>query len=78
MDDRFLEKLLRVSKSLKKLSLAGVNQKRLYKYYVQFQCNLSEDMLEVRTSWYVECLLPNAKMLTTLEKPVKYEWFCSF
>ena len=67
VDDRFLVKLLRTSKSLKKLSLTGVNKKRLYEYYLQLQCNHSEDMLQVRTSWYIECILPNAKMLTTLD-----------
>ena len=67
VDDRFLVKLLRTSKSLKKLSLTGVNQKRFYEYYEQSQCNHSADMLQVRTSWYIECLLPNAKMLTTLD-----------
>ena len=67
VDDKFIVKLLRSSKSLKKLSLAGVNHKHFYEYYEESQCYHAYEMLEVRTSWYLECLIPNAKMLTTLD-----------
>ena len=67
VDDTFLVKLLRSSKSLKKLSLSGVNHKHFYECYEQSECNHVVSMLAVRTSWYLECLFPNAKMLTTLD-----------
>ena len=67
VNDKFIVKLLRSSKSLGKLSLAGVNHKHFYEYYEQKKCNHDLNMLEVRTSWYLECLIPNAKMLTTLD-----------
>ena len=67
VNDKFIVKLLRSSKSLEKLSLAGVNRKHFYEYYEQKECNHDLSMLEVRTSWYLECLFPNAKMLTTLD-----------
>ena len=35
VDDQFLVKLLRSSKSIEKLSLGGVNLKNFYEYYVQ-------------------------------------------
>ena len=73
VDDQFLVKLLRSSKSLEKLSLTGVNQKHLYEHYTdQWDCDHDLDMLEVRISWYIECLLPNAKMITTLD--LKTDW----
>ena len=35
--------------------------------------NIDSLMLEVRTSWYIECLLPNVKMLTSLDlKGIQY------
>ena len=68
VDDKFLVKLLRSSKSLEKLSLSGVNYKHFYEMYEQaeldggtWDCNHDVSMLEVRTSWYLECLFPNAK-----------------
>ena len=74
VDDKFLVKLLRSSKSLEKLSLSGVNYKHFYEMYEQAEldgktcdCNHDVSMLNVRTSWYLECLIPNAKMLTTLD-----------
>ena len=62
VDDRFLVRLLRSSKSLEKLSLTGVNTKYFIGKHEQKYL-----VLEYATSWYVECLLPNAKMLTTLD-----------
>ena len=74
VEDKFLVKLLRSSKSLEKLSLSGVNYKHFYEMYEQAEldggtcdCDHHVNMLEVRTSWYLECLFPNAKMLTTLD-----------
>ena len=89
VDDKFLVKLLRSSKSLEKLSLTGVNLKHFYNFYEQWKCNhsltdnslanIDSLMLEVRTSWYIECLLPNAKMLTSLDlKGTKYPQIHSF
>ena len=86
MEDTFLVKLLRSSKSLEKLSLTGVNQKHFYEgneivYHDQPVYNLvnnhSAHMLEYATSWYLECLLPNAKMLTTLDLSRKQKADCS-
>ena len=67
VNDKFLVKLLRSSKSIEKLSLGGVNLKNFYEYYDQGKCGHDVNMLEVRTSWYLECVIPNAKMLTTLD-----------
>ena len=74
VEDKFLVKLLRSSKSLEKMSLSGVNYKHTYEMYDQEEldggtcdCNHNVNMLEVRTSWYLECLFPNAKKLTTLD-----------
>ena len=89
VDDKFLVKLLRSSKSLEKLSLTGVNVKHFYEMYEQYKCNhslhfsslgnIDSMMLEVRTSWYIECLLPNAKMLTSLDlKGTRYPQIHSF
>ena len=75
IDDQFLAKLLRSSKSLEKLSLAGVNTSD--QYYRQSDWNHSKDMLQVRTTWYLECVLPNAKMLTTLDLRRKSKKDCS-
>ena len=67
VEDKFLVKLLRSSKSLEKLSLSGVNYQHFYEMYDQSNCDHNVSMLNVRTSWYLECLIPNAKMLTTLD-----------
>ena len=77
VDDTFLVKLLRSSKSLEKLSLPGLNQKHTYEYYSEFRrpwkTNLGVNMgmgnlgLRLRTFCYMKCLFPNAKMLTTLD-----------
>ena len=84
VDDKFLVKLLRSSKSLEKLSLSGVNYKHFYEMYEQAEldggtcdCNHDVSMLNVRTSWYLECLIPNAKMLTTLDLSSSSK-FCPF
>ena len=84
VDDKFLVKLLRSSKSLEKLSLSGVNYKHFYEMYEQAEldgktcdCNHDVNMLNVRTSWYLECLIPNAKMLTTLDLSSSSK-FCPF
>ena len=66
VEDKFLVKLLRSSVCLEKISLRDVNPK-----HIKF-CNLkqSEDYrlaVNLRRSWYIECLLPNAKLLTTLD-----------
>ena len=73
IDDQFLAKLLRSSKSLEKLSLAGMNTSD--QYYKQSDWNHS--MLQLRTTWYLECVLPNAKMLTTLDLRRKSKKDCS-
>ena len=63
VEDTFLVKLLRSSVCLQKISLREVNQKDIEFHHldqVQF-------LVLARRSWYVECLLPNAKMLTSLD-----------
>ena len=71
VSDKFLVRLLRSSVSLEKISLTGVNQKHLYVDYApdyeEKNSRHDELMLEVRRSWYIESLLPNAKMLTSLD-----------
>ena len=66
VEDKFLVKLLRSSVCLEKISLSDVNPK-----HIMF-CNLkqSEDYrlaVNLRRSWYIECLLPNTKLITTLD-----------
>ena len=74
VDDRFLVRLLRSSVSLEKISLTGVNYEHLYGTYERDDEEPEEKdfeheelMLEVRRSWYIDCLLPNARMLTSLD-----------
>ena len=76
VEDRVLVRLLRSSVSLEKISLRDVNEKpvkpkNLRLYEEQRVLVLLEEhdisMLKLRRSWYIECLLPNAKMLTTLD-----------
>ena len=48
-----------------------VNQENLYgnndRDYENCNFEHDEQMLEIRRSWYIECLLPNLKMLTSLD-----------
>ena len=80
VNDKFLVRLLRSSVSLEKISLTGVNQKHLYVDYApDYEENNSrhdELMLELRRSWYIECLLPNAKMLTSLDLSNNQSYRC--
>jgi hypothetical protein len=64
--DRFLVRLLRSSVALEKISIREVNQNRVRTNWTTF---LDQDQmkLKLRRSWYIECLLPNAKLLTTLD-----------
>ena len=65
VEDRVLVRLLRSSVSLEKISLRDVNQKQIKSKnskQVEYQ-----SMLKLRRSWYIECLLPNSKMLTALD-----------
>ena len=66
VEDKFLVKLLRSSVCLEKISLRDVNPK-----HIKF-CNLKQSVdyrlaVNLRRSWYIECLLPNAKLLTALD-----------
>ena len=71
VDDKFLVRLLRSSSTLEKFSLKEVNQENLYgnndRDYKDRNFDHDDQMLEVRRSWYIECLLPNLKMLTSLD-----------
>ena len=61
--DTFLVKLLRSSVCLQKISLREVNQRDIdFRYTDQFRF-----LVNARRSWYIECLLPKAKMLTSLD-----------
>ena len=64
--DRFLVRLLRSSVALEKISLREVNQNRVRTNWTTF-VNQDQKQLKLRRSWYIECLLPNAKLLTTLD-----------
>ena len=66
MQDRFLVRLLRSSVALEKISLREVNQNRVRTNWTTF-VNQDQKQLKLRRSWYIECLLPNAKLLTTLD-----------
>ena len=66
VEDRVLVRLLRSSVSLEKFSLRDINQKQI-KSKSSKQVVHDQSMLKLRRSWYIECLLPNAKMLTTLD-----------
>ena len=63
MEDKFLVRLLRSSVSLEKISLAGTEKLEP----VLKRVELEEEMVKLKTSWYIECLLPNARMLTSLD-----------
>ena len=67
MEDKFLVRLLRSSVSLEKLSLAGVEKMKGGSNRPLKRIRYDEETAKLRTSWYVECLLPNARMLTTLD-----------
>ena len=68
MEDKFLVRLLRSSISLEKISLAGVEKmKGRLNRPLKPMRELDEVTAKLRTSWYIECLLPNARMLTTLD-----------
>ena len=60
IEDRFLVRLLRSSVCLQKISLEGGNQN-----FEQIQYDVVT--MKLRSSWFIECLLPNSKMLTTLD-----------
>jgi len=81
VDDRFLVRLLRSSVSLEKISLTGVNHEHLYGNYTRDYEGedfvRDEQMLEIRRSWYIECLLPNSKMLTSLDLRNSSEFYRS-
>ena len=63
VEDTFLVKLLRSSVCLEKISLREINQKDIdFRYTDQFRF-----LVNARRSWYIECLLPKAKMLTSLD-----------
>ena len=66
VEDRVLVRLLRSSVSLEKISLRDINQKQMGSKNSK-QVEYEQSMLKLRRSWYIECLLPNAKMLTTLD-----------
>ena len=57
IEDRFL---VRSSVCLQKISLEGGNQN-----FEQIQYDVVT--MKLRSSWFIECLLPNSKMLTTLD-----------
>jgi hypothetical protein len=63
VEDTFLVKLLRSSVCLEKISLREVNQKDI-EYYMPDHYQF---LVNARRSWYIECLLPSAKMLTSLD-----------
>jgi len=68
MEDKFLVRLLRSSVSLEKLSLAGVEKmKGGSNRPLKPMREHDEVTAKLRTSWYIECLLPNARMLTSLD-----------
>ena len=60
IEDKFLVKLLRSSVSLEKLSFEGGNH--------NFEkIRYDEVTMKLRMSWFIESLLPNSKLLTTLD-----------
>ena len=81
VDDKFLVRLLRSSVSLEKISLTGVNHEHLYgnftRDYEGEDFHHDEEMLEIRRSWYIEVLLPNSKMLTSLDLSNSTEFYRS-
>jgi hypothetical protein len=64
VEDTFLVKLLRSSVCLQKISLREVNQKDIEFRHIPDQDRF---LVTARRSWYIDCLLPNAKMLTSLD-----------
>ena len=64
--DNFLVRLLRSSVSLEKIAIGKIYQKNIKFKNLQ---KMEHDQLKIKLqrSWYIECLLPNAKMLTTLD-----------
>ena len=60
IEDKFLVRLLRSSVSLEKLSFEGGNHNFE-------QIRYDEVTMKLRMSWFIECLLPNFKTLTTLD-----------
>ena len=64
VEDTFLVKLLRTSVCLKKISLREVNQKDIEFRHIPDQDRF---LVTARRSRYIDCLLPNAKMLTSLD-----------
>ena len=60
IEDKFLVRLLRSSVSLEKLSFEGGSHNFE-------QIRYDEVTMKLRMSWFIECLLPNIKMLTTLD-----------
>ena len=64
--DRFLVRLLRSSVALEKISLREVNQNRVRTNWTT-SVDPDQIKLKLRRSWFIECLLPNAKLLTTLD-----------
>ena len=66
MKDKFLVKLLRSSVSLEKISLREVNQKQIrFRNFAHEKNHQLE--VKLQRSMYIECLLPNTKMITTLD-----------
>ena len=71
IEDKFLVRLLRSSVSLEKISLAGgINhnfEQIRYDEARTSRTSLDEVTMKLCMSWFIECLLPNSKMLTTLD-----------
>ena len=66
MKDKFLVKLLRSSVCLEKISLREVNQKQIrFRNFAHEKNHQLE--VKLQRSMYIECLLPNIKMITTLD-----------
>ena len=66
MKDKFLVKLLRSSVCLEKISLREVNQKQIrFRNFAHEKNHQLE--VKLQRSMYIECLLPNTKMITTLD-----------
>ena len=70
VEDKFLVRLLRSSVSLEKVSLGMIMKYMEQKDEVIMDYNNADVTVKLRMSWYIECLLPNAKMLTTLDLSV--------
>ena len=70
VEDKFLVRLLRSSVSLEKISLGMIMKYMEQKDEVIMDYNNDDVTVKLRMSWYIECLLPNAEMLTTLDLSV--------